>query len=200
MTNKRIIALLLSLPLICAIPTNNIILNKQILKGDRKVVNQSSSPMGTELDKSNLLLKELEHKRKEYNKQQEEQKKKIEEEKQRKLASIPSEVLNRGGGYEEINLRVSFYTVSYEDCGNTKGRTASGKRIRQGMIAMPKDIEFGTQIYIENMGTYTCEDRGGLITYDKDGTMKVDVYVPNATQKQLRELGVKYLKGYILNK
>lgn len=96
-----------------------------------------------------------------------------------------------------INIRISYYTISYSDCGNIKGITSSGKHIQEGMIAAPHDIPFGTQLILPDMGvTYDVQDRGGDITWSGD-IMKIDVYVEGASQSELNKLGVKYVKGYI---
>lgn len=109
--------------------------------------------------------------------------------------------INRGGQVanqgREVKLRISFYTISYSDCGNLEGVTASGKHITEGMIAAPAGIGFGSVLSIPSRGqTYVVEDRGSAITWEGD-TMKIDVYIPNATQKELNKLGVIYTTGYL---
>lgn len=46
---------------------------------------------------------------------------------------------------------------------NGDDTTASGTKVRQGIIAAPKSVPFGTNVEIEGLGTYTVEDRGGAI-------------------------------------
>lgn len=98
----------------------------------------------------------------------------------------------------KVKLRISYYTVSMQETGKTDGICASGVKIYNGSIAAPSNIPFKTKISIPGMGVYTVEDRGGAIGYEGD-VMKIDVYVPNASQSQLNKLGVKYTIGYILN-
>lgn len=100
---------------------------------------------------------------------------------------------------EWIPVRLSFYTNDVHDCGKTDGITASGKNISRGgnFIAAPIDIPFNTIMYIEGYGEYEVVDRGGDIHYD-NGVMKLDVFVTNATQAEINELGVKYTKARIL--
>lgn len=107
----------------------------------------------------------------------------------------------------KVNIILTFYTISYADTGKLDGISASGKHLpslsRGGVqpIAAPKNIPFGTKIVIDGIGVTIVEDRGGAIKYiNINGTeyMKVDVFVPNATAKQIRELGVAKTTGYIV--
>lgn len=73
------------------------------------------------------------------------------------------------GALRTLQMEVTAYSEHYESCGKHPGEegygiTASNKRIREGMIAAPPSIPFGTKVYIEGMGVYTVEDRGGAIT------------------------------------
>lgn len=45
-------------------------------------------------------------------------------------------------------------------CGSTSGITASGKEATVGKTIAMYGLAFGTQVYIEGLGTYTVEDRG----------------------------------------
>lgn len=93
----------------------------------------------------------------------------------------------------EATFNVSFYTSEYASTGKNKGHsaygiTASGTKATVGRtVACPKNIEFGTKIYIEGFGERICEDRGGAIK-----TGHIDLYV--ATEKEAYKLGRQYLK------
>jgi 3D (Asp-Asp-Asp) domain-containing protein len=103
-------------------------------------------------------------------------------------------------GYFDVIL--TYYTVSYEECGKIDGITASGKRVSRGFIATPPNIDFGTNIYIKNHGMTVVEDRGGAIqTIYENGKkyIKIDIYVPNASQRQLNKLGKVYTTAKIIN-
>lgn len=64
----------------------------------------------------------------------------------------------------DFTMNASAYTAAADECGKSDGITASGKKVTEGRtLACPKGYEFGTQIEIDGMGTYTCEDRGGAI-------------------------------------
>lgn len=106
--------------------------------------------------------------------------------------------------YRKVNIVATHYTSSVADCGNTKGVTASGVRASRGMVAVPHNIPFGTQIVLEdeqgNKQKVIAQDRGGAIKWINEDTMKIDVFVPNATKKQILDLGVKKYTGYILEK
>lgn len=109
---------------------------------------------------------------------------------------------------ESINILVSFYTNNYEDCGKTDAISASGKNLvtasRGGnmtYVAAPKSIAFGTMIEIEGIGTCNVQDRGGAIKYvwiDGIKYMKIDIFVPGATSKQLKNKGLVKTKGHII--
>jgi len=104
-----------------------------------------------------------------------------------------------------INIIISYYTNSIENCGNTKGISASGKNLtlsRGGTyVAAPKNIPFKTKINVKGIGVVTVEDRGGAIKHVwKDGKqyMKLDVFVKGATQHQLEKMGIVKTTGYII--
>lgn len=88
---------------------------------------------------------------------------------------------------------VTAYTAGYESTGKrpgdaTYGVTASGTKVQSGVtIACPRELPFGTQIYIPALNnTYICLDRGGAIK-----GKHIDVYI-NSLQKA-QEFGKKYL-------
>lgn len=109
---------------------------------------------------------------------------------------------------EEVYYNIQYWTfeVSYY-CGcwsctqNGDLTTASGTTATQyRTIAAPKDVPFGSEIYIEGLGTFICEDRGGYIeyTYDEYGNliMRLDVYLEN--HNECYERGRHYADGYII--
>lgn len=63
---------------------------------------------------------------------------------------------------KEINIFITAYTL--EECHANKGITASGKKVKVGMVAvspdlMKKGLKFGEKIEIENLGTFVVADR-----------------------------------------
>lgn len=111
--------------------------------------------------------------------------------------------------YEEIsNIRyvkfeVSYYCSCYYCTQNTTdvGRTASGSYAVEGRtIATPGDIPFGSEVFIEGVGNFIAEDRGGYIQYSYDEygneVMRVDVYIDS--HERALSMGRHYEYGYIL--
>jgi 3D (Asp-Asp-Asp) domain-containing protein len=83
---------------------------------------------------------------------------------------------------------VSAYCPCKSCCGpKAKGISASGKGVSKGMIAAPRNVPFGTRIYIPGYGEGTVEDRGGAIKGNK-----LDVYFP--THKEALKWGRKRIK------
>lgn len=74
-----------------------------------------------------------------------------------------------------LTVDVTHYCDCTGCCGSqATGLTASGKRVKKGMVAMSSYYPFGTQIMI-NGTMYTVEDRGGSgIENDRS---RVDIYV-----------------------
>lgn len=78
----------------------------------------------------------------------------------------------------EFTINASAYTAAADECGNSKGITASGMKVREKRtIACPPEFPFGAKIQIEGYGTYVCEDRGGAIKGNK-----IDIYVPTKAE------------------
>lgn len=111
--------------------------------------------------------------------------------------------LDRGysGTYRvlEINCIVSYYT-------NSNSRLEGGKYDKKGNLltshnmnvcATPSNIPYGSFVELNGMGVYKVVDTGRAIRWTKDGSMKVDVFVPNATNEYLNKLGVKKVTGKI---
>lgn len=111
--------------------------------------------------------------------------------------------LDRGydGGYKTININciVSYYTNenSRMEGGqkDIKGNPLLGYKIK--ICAAPKNIPYGSFVEMDNLETYKVVDRGSAIKWINEDTMKIDVFVPNATQKQLNSLGIKKHKAKV---
>lgn len=102
---------------------------------------------------------------------------------------------------EYWTFEVSYYCSCSYCCGVETGITASGDYVQEGVtIATPSDIPFYSTVYIEGLGVYIVQDRGGYIeyTYDDYGNlvMRVDVYVSD--HNRAYELGRHYSNGYII--
>lgn len=88
---------------------------------------------------------------------------------------------NDNGVPDNSELVGSFRVTGYDPycvhcCGKDDGVTASGKQATYGRtIAADKSrFPFGTKLYIEGLGIFTVEDRGGAIKNNK-----IDVAVPS---------------------
>lgn len=105
---------------------------------------------------------------------------------------------------KEVDILVTYYSNSYEDCGKTDAISASGKNLNRSgnmtYVAAPKDISFGTKIDVDKIGSCLVEDRGGKIkhvTLDGVNYLKLDVYVKCATKQELIDKGILKTKGRI---
>jgi 3D (Asp-Asp-Asp) domain-containing protein len=68
----------------------------------------------------------------------------------------------------------SFTATAY----SLRGNTASGERVRSGIIAAdPRVLPLGTVVHIEGMGTFVVKDTGG----DIKGS-RIDIWMPARSQ------------------
>jgi 3D (Asp-Asp-Asp) domain-containing protein len=75
-------------------------------------------------------------------------------------------------------VNASAYTSAADECGKSDGITASGLMVQEKRtLACPPQYPFGTKLKIEGFGTYTCEDRGGVIKGNK-----FDIYVETKSE------------------
>ena len=88
-------------------------------------------------------------------------------------------------------VTMSIVTVTaYHHCPGSKGITASGRRVKVGMIALSRDLErnlnmdFGDRVLLHGMGVFEFQDRMAP-RWDK----KVDIYLDN--QCKAIDFGVK---------
>ena len=84
------------------------------------------------------------------------------------------------------------YTSSREECDDTPFITASGKKVRWGIIAADKSIPFGTKVYIPYFKqTFVVEDRGGAIKGNR-----IDIWMEK--KEDAIKFGKRKLVVYIL--
>jgi len=89
-------------------------------------------------------------------------------------------------------INASAYTAAADECGKSDGITASGIKVLEGeTIACPPQFPFGTKLYIEGMGTYMCQDRGGAIKGNH-----VDIYME--TKKDAFSFGRQNLLAQVV--
>ena len=93
---------------------------------------------------------------------------------------------------DQFVVNASAYTSSSDECGNSKGITASGLKVKENRtIACPPNLPFGVKLEIEGMGIFTCEDRGGAIKGNK-----IDIYM--LTKKEAFQFGRQNLTARIV--
>ena len=77
-----------------------------------------------------------------------------------------------------FTINASAYTASADECGNSKGVTASGLKVKaKRTIACPPTFPFGAKLEIEGHGIFICEDRGGAIKGNH-----IDIYVETKSE------------------
>lgn len=109
------------------------------------------------------------------------------------------ELRNRLQKVEKIlktSKRVIFvataYTSSPNECDSTPFITASGQKVRWGIVAADRRYPFGTKIYFPFFRqVFEVQDRGGAIKGNR-----IDIWFPD--KKEALKFGVKKLVGYIL--
>lgn len=89
-------------------------------------------------------------------------------------------------------VTMSIVTVTaYHHCPGSKGITASGRRVKRGMIAVSRDLErnlrlnYGDKVLLHGMGVFEFQDRMASRWHKK-----VDVYMDN--QRKASRFGVKH--------
>lgn len=140
--------------------------------------------------KKDKLLVEIETKEKE---------KQLAEKKDVDLQALAKEETKKNKGNWKM-FEVTAYSAHAQSTGKSVGDkgfglTASGDYVRPfHTLACPSHFEFGTKIYIPEMGnTYTCEDRGSKIVFGR-----LDIYMKS--QSKAMSFGRnKNMKVKILN-
>ena len=81
-------------------------------------------------------------------------------------------------------------------------QTSMQTHTRVGVIAAPKDISLGSEIYIPELknykedGIFNVEDRGGAVVVKSDGTHIIDIWLP--THEQVEDFGRKKVTVYLI--
>lgn len=154
-------------------------------------VNQKVEELRAE--KERIRLEEEQRKREEEDRLRQEELQRQQQEQQ---------VASRGGDVENIiycKFEVSFYTTSPDE-GSGTGLGASGERvITWQSIALPKEIPFFSEVYIEGLGTFINHDTGSYISsyYDEQGNKVYRCDVLVNSKEEAYSLGRQYKSGYI---
>lgn len=91
---------------------------------------------------------------------------------------------------EQVAVKVSAYTL--KEINANRGRTASGKRVKVGYIAISRDLEqdhglkFGDKITIKGLGEFEIQDR----TSSRKEKW-IDVYM--TSYRKAKQFGIKRL-------
>lgn len=81
-------------------------------------------------------------------------------------------------------------------------QTSMQTHTRVGVIAAPKDIPLGSEIYIPELknykedGIFNVEDRGGAVVVKSDDIHIIDIWLP--THEQVKEFGRKKVTVYLM--
>lgn len=165
--------------------------SKPVFRG--KIENTSESKFNFKTDKEKLedlikTSKELKHQEEEKLKIQEQERTKREKELATQKENTKKNVkLDRGGNNTYKAVDVTIKTTYYTNINNAMQGGQYDKRgklltsYKEPIVAVPKDIPYGS--YLKINGTmYKCVDTGGAIVWLKDGTMRVDIFVPNVSE------------------
>lgn len=117
--------------------------------------------------------------------------------------SIKSEgsVSDSNNSRKSIKVELTAYSNDKRCSDNWNSQTAMGTETRVGVVAAPKNIPFGSKLYIPELknykedGIFDVEDRGGAIKVKKDGTYIIDVWMP--TYEEAVQFGRKTTTVYI---
>lgn len=71
------------------------------------------------------------------------------------------EALKNKNMWFPIEMELTFYTVSADECGNADGITKSGRPAIVGRTIASNSLPLGTKVMIDN-NIYTVEDTGGM--------------------------------------
>lgn len=102
---------------------------------------------------------------------------------------------------EYCRFEVSFYTSASDEGGGYGGLTASGELVQPWVsVALPSDIPFYSEVYIEGLGSFINHDTGSYIqwTYDEYGNPLCRVDVCVNTKEEAFRLGRYQADGYII--
>jgi 3D (Asp-Asp-Asp) domain-containing protein len=88
-----------------------------------------------------------------------------------------------GKSWAGENWKITSYCSCVKCCGKSDGITASGEKVRYGIVAC-NWLKFGTKVNIEGLGVFRVADRGAksLFGSPKNHIKHLDVYLPSHSQ------------------
>lgn len=94
--------------------------------------------------------------------------------------------------YTRIEFIATAYSSSSDECDSTPFITASGQRVRWGIVAADKKYPFDTKIYIPYFQqVFEVQDRGGAIKGNR-----IDIWFPS--KEAAIKFGVKKLVCFVI--
>lgn len=106
--------------------------------------------------------------------------------------------------YSPLPDQEKYYRGSYEADVKLNGegiRASDGTLVFVGMIAAPKNYEFGTKIALDGIGVVSVHDRGGAIN-SGENTDRIDIWMGHGDEGLERTLawGRREITGKIVDK
>lgn len=177
--------------------------NVQLTNNNKNLENEISE-LEDLVDKAIKLVEEEKKAREAEQAKRAEEAKKAQEAKARSM-SAQAPVSESQGNKQYVNIVATFYSALGEENGGYAGINALGGKLKQGSLAVPKDIPLGSKFYIEGYGNFVADDRGGAIKRIDSKTIKVDIFVPrksgesdDAYEKRVNDMGRIKTKGWYI--
>ena len=105
------------------------------------------------------------------------------------------EIVDSGEIFKNVNVDVTAYSPTVGQTDSTPFTTASNKRVKEGYIAISRDLEdyltFGDKVFIEDLGIFEVQDR-----MNRRWQARVDIFF-NETKDAI-EFGKHKKKMWIL--
>jgi len=99
------------------------------------------------------------------------------------------------GEFTKITVDVTAYSPTKRECDSTPFITASNKRVKEGYIAVSRDLEayvgFGDKVFIKGLGIFEVQDR-----MNRRWKKRIDLFFFDT--KQARRFGKKKREMWIL--
>ena len=93
-------------------------------------------------------------------------------------AAVPPASAPRGNWAPMGEYRVTAYSACVACCGKSDGITADGTYapgFKGVLVSAPKDIPFGTKLWVQGVGLVEVHDRGGAIKGRRVRTLLPDI-------------------------
>jgi len=95
---------------------------------------------------------------------------------------------------DSLEVDITWYTSTVEECDDTPFITADGSRVRHGIVALSRDLlehlDYGDSLYVENIGWYEARD-----TMHRRWRNRIDVWCDDrsvAINNGIQQSTIKY--------